>query len=128
MENIGFRLESICHKHKIIQERNRDSAVYVITNADWPEIESNLRIKCSLPKKTVKLHNIAEIETIEELVESFKYINKNEEEEEKEEEDGYNNTSNNNSNSIISSVTKENTVNTVIKDKKSGIKGKKKKI
>jgi len=68
----GFKLEATLHKNRIVQERNRDSCVYVILNSDWCEVEQTLRKHCGLPEvKGTKLHNIAEIDSIEDIVESI---------------------------------------------------------
>jgi hypothetical protein len=67
----GFKLEATLRKHRIVQERNRDSSVYVILNSDWPEVELALRKYCGMPEVTEKLHNIAEIDTIAEIAESI---------------------------------------------------------
>lgn len=68
----GFKLEATLHKHRIVQERNRDSCVYVVLNSDWPEVELDLRRFCNIPpKQQTKMHNIAEIDSIEEIAASI---------------------------------------------------------
>lgn len=43
LERCGFLLETILRKHKIIQEKNRDTALYVILNSEWHEVGPRLR-------------------------------------------------------------------------------------
>ena len=67
----GFRPEGTLFKHRIVQQRNRDSCVYVVLNSDWPEVEQRLRSYCGIPPPRPKVHSIAEIDSIEEFVEGL---------------------------------------------------------
>ena len=60
LERCGFRLEAILRKHRIVSRRNRDTAVYVVLNSDWPEIEFRLKKFLGIPlRKVVKVAEIA---------------------------------------------------------------------
>lgn len=37
IERCGFVLEAILIKHQIFEDRNRDTALYVLLNSDWEE-------------------------------------------------------------------------------------------
>lgn len=43
LERCTFQLEAILRKHKVVEDRNRDTAVYVILNSDWAENEIRLK-------------------------------------------------------------------------------------
>lgn len=66
LERFGFRLEAVLHKHRIVCRRNRDTAVYVILNSDWPETEFKLKKFLCIPIKRV--HKIAEIASAKEVL------------------------------------------------------------
>lgn len=59
-------MESILRKHRIVKNRNRDSAMYVILNSEW--LESAVKLKKYLgidPKpKTVRLADIQEADKL----------------------------------------------------------------
>jgi hypothetical protein len=42
-ERCGFLLEAILRKHRVVNERNRDTALYVILNHEWDEREVKLK-------------------------------------------------------------------------------------
>ena len=60
LERCGFKLEAILRKHRVIKRRNRDSAVYVMLNSEWPEEEFKLKRYLGIPLK--KVHKAAEFE------------------------------------------------------------------
>ena len=53
-------MEGILRKHKIVQNRNRDTAVYAILNSEWHEIEIQMKKYLSYGRENV--HKIAEVE------------------------------------------------------------------
>ena len=61
LERCGFQQESIMRKHRIVDCRNRDTAVYVLLNSDWDQINVRLKKILGLDLYT-KMHKIAEIE------------------------------------------------------------------
>lgn len=38
-----FSLEAVLRKHKVVEERNRDSALYVVLNSEWMDNEAKLK-------------------------------------------------------------------------------------
>ena len=44
----GFSLESVMRKHRIVRNRNRDTAVYVLLNSEWPEEEYKLKKRLNI--------------------------------------------------------------------------------
>jgi hypothetical protein len=46
----GFKLESILRKNRIFIDRNSDTAMFVILNTEWNEIELPLRRKLNMIK------------------------------------------------------------------------------
>lgn len=60
IERCGFKLEAVLRKHRIINKRNIDTAVYTLLNSDWNEEEIKLKRYLGLPLN--KTHKIAEIE------------------------------------------------------------------
>lgn len=72
MERLGFKLECVLRKHRILQDRNSDSHVYVILNSEWTEIEAKLHHYVNIPvPKLQETHKIAEIPTTEEIVQDI---------------------------------------------------------
>jgi hypothetical protein len=67
IERCGFKLEGILSKHRIVANRNRDSALYALLNSDWEgdvEVAMKKLLGISLAPKT---HKIVEIETGKEV-------------------------------------------------------------
>jgi hypothetical protein len=62
MFRCGFKMETIMRKHRIVRNRNRDSALYVILNSEWLETAVKLKKYLGIdPKpKTIKLADIEE--------------------------------------------------------------------
>lgn len=61
LERCGFQLEAILRKHKIVQRRNRNTALYVVLNTDFQEVE--LKIKTLLGWSLLpEVHKVAEME------------------------------------------------------------------
>ena len=61
LERCGYVEESIMRKHRIVNSRNRDTAVYVLLNSDWDQI--NIRLKKILGLDlNKKMHKVAQIE------------------------------------------------------------------
>ena len=61
IERCGFLLEATLRKHLIVNNRNRDSALYVILNSDWEHVSINVKKYLGLPLVPEK-HKIAEID------------------------------------------------------------------
>lgn len=59
----GFLLESTLRKHRIVNNRNSDSSLFVLLNNEWREKELGIRRNLKMvPKKTVKASEIADIQ------------------------------------------------------------------
>ena len=58
LQRCGFELEAVLRKHRVVGNRNRNTAVYVVLNSDWQETaEKKLRVHLRLEdsvKKTVR--------------------------------------------------------------------------
>lgn len=64
LEACGFQLEAVLRKHKVVQRRNRNTALYVVLNSDWTDLaEAQLRRKLGYGKEH-SAHKIAEIEQL----------------------------------------------------------------
>ena len=61
LERCGFQLEAVLRKHKIVQNRNSDTALYVVLNSDWVDVERKLKVLLGMSLKPI-VHKIAEIE------------------------------------------------------------------
>lgn len=61
IERCGFLLEATLRKHLIVNNRNRDSALYVILNSDWEHVSIQVKKYLGLPLQPEK-HKIAEID------------------------------------------------------------------
>jgi hypothetical protein len=73
VEQCGFMLESVLRKHRIVNRRNRDTALYVILNNEWPDAEIKLKKKIGISNKA-DVHKIAAIEEADKLVNEKKTI------------------------------------------------------
>ena len=62
LQRCGFSLEVILRKHRIVSNRNRDTALYSMLNSDWDDIEVNIKKYIGLSLKPV-MHNAFEIDT-----------------------------------------------------------------
>lgn len=60
LERCGFKLESILRKHRVFRSRNRDSALYVLLNSEWDEVELKLKKYLGISLKP-KMHKAAGI-------------------------------------------------------------------
>ena len=60
LQRCGMLLEAVLRKHRVINRRNRNSALYVVLNTEWPEAQHKLKVYLGLPLKVLK-HRIAEI-------------------------------------------------------------------
>ena len=60
LERCGFYLESILYKHRVIRQRNCDTALYVMLNSDWSDAERVLKafLQVSIGVKTIKAADI----------------------------------------------------------------------
>ena len=54
----GFLLEATLRKHKILNERNSDTCVYVILNSEWSEAQTKLKRVLGIPL-TAKKEKVA---------------------------------------------------------------------
>lgn len=61
LERCGLVMESVMRKHKIVDSRNRDTAVYVLLNSDWDTINVKLKKILGIDLRK-KVHKVAEIE------------------------------------------------------------------
>jgi hypothetical protein len=63
LERCGFRLEAVLRKHKIFQKRNRDTALYVILNNEFHDVDLKLKRHIGLPLKP-PTQKVAEIKNV----------------------------------------------------------------
>jgi hypothetical protein len=73
LERCGFVMESVMRKHRILDNRNRDSAVYVILNSDWDQISVKLKSILGINLRD-KMHKVAEIEETSSAKKSVKNV------------------------------------------------------
>lgn len=66
LESCGFQLEAVLHKHKVVQRRNRNTALYVVLNSDWLEVETKLKRRMGYSLQPV-VHKVAEIESARDI-------------------------------------------------------------
>jgi RimJ/RimL family protein N-acetyltransferase len=64
LDRCGFRQEAVLRKHKIFEKRNRDTALYVILNNEFHDVDLRLRKYVGFPikpptKKVAEIENIA---------------------------------------------------------------------
>ena len=62
LERCGFKLEAVLRKHRVVDRRNSDSALYVLLNSEWIEADQALKKLLGLPLRA-QLHKVAEIDT-----------------------------------------------------------------
>ena len=51
LERVGFSLEAVLRKHRIVERRNRDTSLYRILNSDWPTASVALHRLLDVPFK-----------------------------------------------------------------------------
>jgi hypothetical protein len=61
LERCGFQLEATLRKHRIIQNRNSNTALYVVLNSEFEDVERKLKSLLNI-SLAPKLHKIAEID------------------------------------------------------------------
>jgi hypothetical protein len=61
VERCGFKNESTLRKHMIVNDRNRDTCLYVILNSEWPDMERKLKLLLGVPLRDAK--KVAAIES-----------------------------------------------------------------
>lgn len=61
LERCGFTLECVLRKHKILQQRNSNTALYVVLNSEWVDVERKLKGYLGI-SLTPQVHKIASIE------------------------------------------------------------------
>lgn len=64
LDRCGFRQEAVFRKHKIFEKRNRDTALYVILNNEFHDVNLQLRKYVGFPvkpptKKVAEIENVA---------------------------------------------------------------------
>lgn len=57
LERCGFRLEAVLRKHKILRKRNKDTALYVMLNSEFPEVEVAFKKLLGIPLR-VKVEKV----------------------------------------------------------------------
>lgn len=60
LERCGFYQESILYKHRIVRQRNSDTALYVMLNSDWTDAERILKafLQVSIGVKAIKAADV----------------------------------------------------------------------
>jgi hypothetical protein len=66
LESCGFQLEAVLRKHKVVQRRNRNTALYVVLNSEWLETETKLKRRLGYSLQPVA-HKVAEIESAQDI-------------------------------------------------------------
>ena len=68
----GWTLEAVLHKHRIVQKRNRNSAIYVMLNSDWSSggARESLRKKLGLSPEPTKTKKAIRIDSADEIINS----------------------------------------------------------
>jgi len=51
LERVGFSLEAVLRKHRIVERRNRDTSLYRVLNSDWPTASVALHRLLDVPFK-----------------------------------------------------------------------------
>jgi RimJ/RimL family protein N-acetyltransferase len=67
IERCGFQLEAILRKHRIVHQRNRNTALYVLLNSDWPEVEARCKAFIGYDTAVVQKIKIASLHVEEEI-------------------------------------------------------------
>lgn len=73
LERCGFQLEAVLRKHKILQQRNSNTALYVVLNSEWVDVERKLKHYLGI-SLVPQLHKIASIEEPAKFVANKKSI------------------------------------------------------
>ena len=60
LERCGFYQESILYKHRVVRQRNSDTALYVMLNSDWSDAERVLKafIQVSIGMTAIKAADV----------------------------------------------------------------------
>ena len=58
LQRCGFQLEATLRKHKIVQNRNRNTSLYVILNSEWIDVERKLHSLLGYHRVTTKAADI----------------------------------------------------------------------
>lgn len=66
LERCGFKLEGILRKHRIVNKRNRDTALFVFLNSDWQEVSVRLKALLGIDLKP-KAKKLADVDRPENL-------------------------------------------------------------
>jgi hypothetical protein len=62
VERCGFSLDAVLRKHRIVHNRNRDTALYSMLNSDWEDNEIKLKQHIGVSVKP-RMHNPIEIDS-----------------------------------------------------------------
>lgn len=65
-ERCDFKIEGILRKHRIVNNRNRDTALYVLLNSDWPQVSMKMKKYLGIDLKP-KAKKLAEIDRPDDL-------------------------------------------------------------
>ncbi len=63
LERCGFVQEAVLRKHKVVQRRNRNTALYMVLNSEWQEAEAKLKRLLGI-SLAPPAHKVAEIEKV----------------------------------------------------------------
>jgi hypothetical protein len=61
LERCGFQCEAVLRKHKVLHQRNSNTALYTVLNSDFLEVEKRLKTHLGW-SLAPKMHKIAEVE------------------------------------------------------------------
>jgi glutaredoxin-related protein len=62
LERCGFQCEAVLRKHKVLHQRNSNTALYTVLNSDFLEVEKRLKTYLGW-SLAPKMHKIAEVES-----------------------------------------------------------------